>query len=203
MSTDATEFNYITGFNKARAMQILLANFGGKYCNAKIGLLTQLPEKGDQDDSDGTSSTDKQMIEVSSMSDVLNEETGQIERKPNGYKRIDMKTVISQDGYIQNTEELHFPEATQPWGDIVGFVISSNFQGLDGEYEDDKGEKKNRYYTDNGDCFIGALPEATTLQVEGDGRQHYGKFVDKDTIALFRAGYIRIGLDHKPPAIEI
>ena len=44
MSTEATEFNYITGFTQARANAILSANFNNKYCETEIGLLTQLPQ---------------------------------------------------------------------------------------------------------------------------------------------------------------
>lgn len=199
MSTGANEFNYITGFTKARAEAILKANFSDLYCDAEIGLLTKLPTPAVYNEDGGLISGAQNYDEVHSTTDV--EVDGEIVAKPNGYKRISMGAIEGKDGYIQNVDELHFPEATQDWGYIVGFIIKSNFKALQKENTSTNSNTNNAtYFTDSNNCFIGALPEAYVLSDDG---VHYGKKVSKETIALFRKNYIRIGLDHEPPAINI
>lgn len=148
-----------TGFSAARAVAILQANFGPNYSNAMIALI----------ESDGE--------EVDSTTDVDGVAT------PNGYERIALGELEVMDGYVQNAKALHFPEALQPWGTIIGFRIISNFRGVNTQTG-----STYTFYSDAGENFDGAL------QAE--------KPVPAETIPLFRAGYIRIGLDHEPPAIE-
>lgn len=200
MASDTNDFRYVTGFTKNRAQAILLSNFGDQYCETKIGLLTQLPCNAEYNDDGGLISEAKNYVEVLPTSSVLDEETGEMVSKPNGYKRISMGAITAQDGYIQNDEELHFPEAVHGWGHIVGFIIESKFKALKKENTSTTQNTNNATYNiDSGVCFIGALPEAYELGADGK----YGKEVKEETIALFRKNYIRIGLDHEPPAINI
>lgn len=110
--------------------------------------------------------------------------------KPNGYERIplgELELPVDEDGnllgYVQNKKALHFPEALHAWGTIVGFRIISNFRGVN-----NASGSSATYFQDSGANF--------------DGRLQAEKIVPAETIPLFRAGYIRIGLDHEPPAIE-
>lgn len=162
------------GFTADRATAILQANFGPNYAGATIALLTHLT--GDPEYPEGK--------EVSPTTNVDGKE------KANGYTRIPLDELDVMDGYIQNAKALHFPEAEQSWGTIVGFRIYSNFMGVN-----NPGSTNNQgaitgitYYQDTGLAFEGSLIEQ--------------KPVPKETIPLFRKGYIRIGLDHTPPAIE-
>lgn len=104
--------------------------------------------------------------------------------KPNGYEPIPLGELEVKDGYVQNAKALHFPEALYAWGTIIGFRITSNFRGVN-----NASGSSVTYFQDSGANFDGAL------QAE--------KIVTAETIPLFRAGYIRIGLDHEPPAIEV
>lgn len=111
--------------------------------------------------------------------------------KPNGYEPIplgELELPVDEDGnllgYVQNKKALHFPEALYAWGTIIGFRIISNFRGVN-----TVSGSTYTFYSDTGENFDGAL------QAE--------KIVTAETIPLFRAGYIRIGLDHEPPAIEV
>lgn len=147
------------GFTSARAVAILQANFGPNYSGAMIALI----------ESDG------EEVDSTTMVDGV--------ATPNGYARIPLGELEVKDGYVQNKNALHFPEALQAWGTIIGFRIISNFRGVD------NASGTTTYFQDSGANFDGAL------QAE--------KPVPKETIPLFRAGYIRIGLDHEPPAIEV
>lgn len=154
------------GFSAARAVAILQANFGPNYSNAMIALI----------ESDG------EEVDSTTMVDGV--------AKPNGYARIplgELELPVDEDGnllgYVQNKKALHFPEAVQAWGTIVGFRIISNFRGVN-----NASGSSATYFQDSGANF--------------DGRLQAEKVVPKETIPLFRAGYIRIGLDHEPPAIE-
>lgn len=199
MSTDATEFNYITGFTKKRAVAILKANFNNLYCDTKIGLLTRLPTPEIRDpDTDGVIQEALSYQEVPPETDV--EVNGEIVKKPNGYERIDLELIeADDDGYIQNANEIHFNEARQDWGRIVGFIIESKFKSVEQANTSTNPNTDNtRYITDNNECFIGALKEAYTPYEDGK----LGVPVNKNSIALFRENYIRIGLDHKPPEIK-
>lgn len=102
---------------------------------------------------------------------------------PNGYEPIPLGELLAMDGYVQNEKAQHFPEALQAWETVFGIKLRSKFRGV-------KTASGSTYtfYDDSGDGFYCAL------QTE--------KVVPKETIPLFRAGYIRIGLDHEPPAIE-
>ena len=186
---------FATGFMSNRAEQILLSNFGGSYSEAYIGLLTRLPKNAVVDKDTGDILED-----AVTMQEVEPTTNG----KANGYERIKLGDMVAMGGYIQNSEEKHFPEATEDWGYVVGFIISSKFSAHKKPNTATSGTANNaEYYTSSGNCFIGALPEATKLTTGKDGLPHYGKFVGKETIALFRKGYLRIGLDHEPPAIEV
>lgn len=147
------------GFTSARAVAILQANFGPGYADAEIALI-----ESDGDEVDSTTIVDGVAT-------------------PNGYARIKLGELEVKEGYVQNKNALHFPEALQAWGTIIGFRIISNFRGVD------SASGTATYFQDSGANFDGAL------QTE--------KVVPKETIPLFRAGYIRIGLDHEPPAIEV
>lgn len=169
------------GFTAERANAILQANFGPNYAGATIALLTHLT--GDHEYPEGK--------EVSPTTNVDGKE------KANGYTRIPLDELeLPQDedgnvlGYIQNAKALHFPEAEQSWGTIVGFRIYSNFRGVNnpGSTDNQGAITGITYYQDTGLAFEGSLIEQ--------------KPVPKETIPLFRKGYIRIGLDHTPPAIE-
>lgn len=147
------------GFSAARAVAILQANFGPNYSNAMIALI----------ESDG------EEVDSTTMVDGV--------ATPNGYERIPLGELEVKEGYVQNKKALHFPEAVQAWGTIVGFRIISNFRGVN-----NASGSSATYFQDSGANF--------------DGRLQAEKVVPKETIPLFRAGYIRIGLDHEPPAIE-
>lgn len=151
------------GFTADRANAILQANFGPNYSEATIALI----------ESDGE--------EVDATTDVNGVAT------PNGYTRIKLGALEVKNGYIQNAEALHFPEAEQAWGTIIGFRIYSNFRGINTVATGTNGTTYS-FYSDAGMGFEGSLIEQ--------------KPVPKETIPLFRKGYIRIGLDHTPPAIE-
>lgn len=165
------------GFNTERAHAILQTNFG-QGANATIALLTELPST---DHPNG--------VEVSATTNVVNSDTGKTEAKPNGYARIPLETITAKDGYITNTKALHFPEAEESWGTVVGFVIYSSFMGVNTRVTAENGTVSYTFYTDTGAGFCGAFQEA--------------KVVPKETIPLFRKEYIRIGLDHTPPAINV
>ena len=148
------------GFSAARANAILQANFGPNYSDAMIALI----------ESDG------EEVDSTTMVDGV--------ATPNGYARIKLGELEVKDGYVQNKNALHFPEALQAWGTIIGFRIISKFRGANAQ-----NGSSYTYYDDSGANF--------------DGRLQAEKVVPKETIPLFRAGYIRIGLDHEPPAIEV
>lgn len=164
-------------FTKTRAEAILKSNFGSSSGGAKIALLTILPGESD---SAGVVYPNGKEVETTTMVDGA--------PVPNGYQQIDLGEIEAQMGYIQNKNALHFPEAQQSWGTVVGFKISSTFKGLN-EAATGSGSnaKPATYFTDSGDGFYGALKQPV--------------IVPKETIPLFRAGYIRIGLDHMPPDI--
>ena len=150
------------GFTAERANAILQANFGPNYSDAEIALI----------ESDGE--------EVDATTDVDGVAT------PNGYTRIKLGALEVKNGYIQNAEALHFPEAEQAWGTIIGFRIYSNFRGLN-QVTTANDTTTYSWYEDSALGFEGTLVEQ--------------KPVPKETIPLFRRGYIRIGLDHTPPSI--
>ena len=161
------------GFIKKRASNILLSCFNDSYAAAKIALLTKLPD----DDGNGYE-------EVATVTEIDGEKVA------TGYSRIDLGAVSAVDsdgnyiGIITNTTALHFPEAEQTWGTVVGFAIFSNFQGMKTAAS---GNTSATYFTDaNSMCYYGELDASVTIP--------------KEYIPLFRKNAIKIGLDQDPSA---
>lgn len=165
------------GFVKKRASMILQSCFGDGYSAAKIALLTQLP------DDDGNN-----YKEVDTTVEVDGETVA------TGYSRILLGAITAVDdsgnytGIITNTTALHFPEAEQAWGTVVGFAIFSNFQGMKTAASGSgSSATAATYYSDAGTmCFYGELDAPVTIP--------------KEYIPLFRKNAIKIGLDQDPSA---